>query len=87
MISVLHPSRVVKVGLSLTGSKSITNRLLILRNIYPSLTIKNKSKSQDTVVLENALKSSSNIKDVNHAGTAMRFLTAYYSILEDKKLF
>ena len=86
MISVLHPSRVIKVGLSLTGSKSITNRLLILRNIYPSLTIKNKSKSEDSVVLENALKSSSNVKDINHAGTAMRFLTAFYSILEDKEI-
>ena len=86
MISVLHPSRVIKVGLSLTGSKSITNRLLILRNIYPSLTIKNRSKSEDSVVLENALKSSSNVKDINHAGTAMRFLTAFYSILEDKEI-
>ena len=86
MISVLHPSRVIKVGLSLTGSKSITNRLLILKNIYPSLTIKNKSKSEDSVVLENALKSSSNVKDINHAGTAMRFLTAFYSILEDKEI-
>ena len=86
MISVLHPSRVIKVGLSLTGSKSITNRLLILRNIYPSLTIKNKSKSEDSVVLENALKSSSNVKDINHAGTAMRFLTAFYSILKDKEI-
>ena len=57
MISVLHPNRIVKVDLSLTGSKSITNRLLILRSIYPSLKIKNKSESQDTVVLENALKS------------------------------
>ena len=83
MISVLHPNRIVKVDLSLTGSKSITNRLLILRSIYPSLKIKNKSESQDTVVLENALKSSKNIKDVGHAGTAMRFLTAYYSTLKD----
>ena len=77
MISILHPSRIVKVDLSLTGSKSITNRLLILRSIYPSLKIKNKSKSQDTLVLEKALKSYTNIKDVGHAGTAMRFLTAY----------
>ncbi|MAW08907.1 MAG: 3-phosphoshikimate 1-carboxyvinyltransferase [Flavobacteriaceae bacterium TMED200] len=86
MISVLHPNRIVKVGLSLTGSKSITNRLLILRSIYPSLKIKNKSESQDSVVLENALKSSSNIKDIDHAGTSMRFLTAFYSILENKEI-
>ena len=62
MISVLHPNRILKVNLSLTGSKSITNRLLILRSMYPSLKIKNKSESHDSVVLENALKSSSNIK-------------------------
>ena len=86
MISVLHHNRIVKVGLSLTGSKSITNRLLILRSIYPSLKIKNKSQSQDSVVLENALKSSSNIKDINHAGTSMRFLTAFYSLLENKEV-
>lgn len=86
MISVLHPNRIVKVGLSLTGSKSITNRLLILKSIYPLLKIKNKSESHDTVVLENALKSSSAIKNINHAGTAMRFLTAYYSILEDEEV-
>ena len=86
MISVLHPNKIVKVDLFLTGSKSITNRLLILRSIYPSLKIKNKSESLDTVVLENALKSSTNIKDVGHAGTAMRFLTAYYSILKDKEI-
>jgi len=86
MTSVLHPNRIVKVDLSLTGSKSITNRLLVLRSIYPSLKIKNKSESQDTVVLENALKSFTNIKDVGHAGTAMRFLTAYYSILENEEI-
>ena len=86
MISVLHPNKILKVNLSLTGSKSITNRLLILSSIYPSLKIKNKSESQDTVVLENALKSSSNIKDISHAGTSMRFLTAFYSILEDKEV-
>ena len=86
MISILHPNRVVNVELSITGSKSITNRLLILRSIYPSLKIKNKSNSQDTVVLENALKSSKNIKDVGHAGTAMRFLTAYYSILKNREV-
>ena len=86
MISVLHPNGFIKVCLSLTGSKSITNRLLILKSIYPTLKIKNKSESQDSVVLESALKSSSHIKDINHAGTSMRFLTAFYSILENKEI-
>ncbi|RPG54839.1 MAG: 3-phosphoshikimate 1-carboxyvinyltransferase [Flavobacteriales bacterium] len=86
MISIFNPNISVKVDLTLTGSKSITNRLLILKSIYPSLKIKNKSESQDTVVLENALKSKKNVKDVGHAGTAMRFLTAYYSILKQEEV-
>ena len=86
MISVSHPNRNVKVDLSLTGSKSISNRLLILKSIYPLLKIKNKSKSRDTFALENALKSPTNIKDIGHAGTAMRFLTAYYSILKGREI-
>ena len=86
MISILHPNRIVKADISLTGSKSITNRLLILNAIYSSVKIKNKSESHDAVVLENALKSYSNIKDVHHAGTAMRFLAAYYSSLENEEI-
>ncbi len=86
MISVIHPSRVVNVNLALTGSKSITNRLLILNSIYSSISIENKSESQDTVLLDKALNTNSNIKDIKHAGTAMRFLTAYYSILENNEI-
>ena len=86
MISIIHPSRVVNVNLALTGSKSITNRLLILNSIYSSISIENKSESQDTVLLDKALNTNSNIKDIKHAGTAMRFLTAYYSILENKEI-
>ncbi len=86
MILILHPNKIVKAGISLTGSKSITNRLLILNAIYSSLRIKNKSESHDTIVLENALKSYSNIKDIHHAGTAMRFLTAYYSSFENGEI-
>ena len=44
MISIFNPNISVEVDLTLTGSKSITNRLLILRSIYPSLKIKNKSR-------------------------------------------
>ena len=62
MISVSHPNKIVKACLSLTGSKSITNRLLILKSIYPLIKIKNKSESQDSILLERALNSSSKIK-------------------------
>ncbi len=61
------------------GSKSESNRLLILQALFPSLQIKNLSTSDDTVLLQQALNGSSLIKDIQHAGTAMRFLTAYYA--------
>jgi len=44
----------------------------------------NLSDSDDTQVLQDALESGSATKDIGHAGTAMRFLTAYYSIQEGK---
>lgn len=45
----------------------------------------NLSNSQDTTLLKKALESDSEIVDIHHAGTAMRFLTSYYSIFEGKK--
>ncbi len=65
--------------LILPGSKSIANRLLILKAQYPVITIKNLPNSDDVSVLKNALQNQKNIINIGHAGTAMRFLTAYYS--------
>ena len=66
--------------LSITGSKSESNRLLILKALYPNITILNLSKSDDTNVLKKALTSNSNTVDIHHAGTAMRFLIAFFAI-------
>ena len=41
--------------LSISGSKSESNRLLILKALYPNITILNLSKSDDTNVLHRAL--------------------------------
>ena len=62
-----------------TGSKSESNRLLILQALYPNLTIHNISESDDSVYLKKALHSSEKTIDIHHAGTAMRFLTAYFA--------
>jgi 3-phosphoshikimate 1-carboxyvinyltransferase len=75
-----------KKSVSITGSKSETNRLLILQYLYPNLKIINPSQSDDSVVLKKALHSSSNTIDIHHAGTAMRFLTALFSIIESKEI-
>lgn len=64
---------------NITGSKSESNRLLILQALYPNLSIKNLSNSDDSKVMQTALGQTQGTIDIHHAGTAMRFLTAYYA--------
>jgi len=71
--------------IQITGSKSESNRLLILQALFEGLKIDNISNSDDSQVLQKALKSSSDVIDIHHAGTAMRFLTAYFSIQESRE--
>lgn len=68
----------------ISGSKSETNRLLLLQALYPSLKIENASNSDDSKVMKNALQSVGKSSEINvhHAGTAMRFLTSFYAIQE-----
>ncbi|MFP3594119.1 3-phosphoshikimate 1-carboxyvinyltransferase [Chryseobacterium sp. SIMBA_038] len=68
----------------ISGSKSISNRLLILESLFKNIKIGNLSNSQDTQLLKKALSETTEIVDIHHAGTAMRFLTSYYSIAEGK---
>jgi 3-phosphoshikimate 1-carboxyvinyltransferase len=81
--------RLEKDHLDLTGrirlpaSKSISNRLLILNALAKTPgTMRNLSESDDTKVLMHALDQPSEMIDIGHAGTAMRFLTAFLSIRE-----
>jgi 3-phosphoshikimate 1-carboxyvinyltransferase len=71
-------------AISITGSKSETNRLLLLQALYPNITLENTSNSDDSEVMIKALSSKPNainteLVEVHHAGTAMRFLTAYFA--------
>jgi 3-phosphoshikimate 1-carboxyvinyltransferase len=71
--------------LKITGSKSETNRLLVLQALYPNLVLENTSNSDDSEVMRYALRTQPLVMgfrghNVFHAGTAMRFLTAYFSI-------
>lgn len=70
--------------LQISGSKSISNRLLILESLFANIKIGNLSNSQDTQLLKKALSENTEIVDIHHAGTAMRFLTSYYSIQDGK---
>ena len=71
-------------AIQITGSKSESNRLLLLQALYPEIKIENLSNSDDSNLMRNALNKRSDIIDIHHAGTAMRFLTAFLSIQENR---
>lgn len=75
-----------KTTLSITGSKSESNRLLLLKALYPQITIRNLSNSDDSQLMQKALDSASDVVDIHHAGTAMRFLTAYFAIQNNRSV-
>lgn len=72
--------------ISLTGSKSETNRLLLLQVLYPELDIENASESDDSSIMKAAVLSEGRVIDVHHAGTAMRFLAAFYAVRENSDI-
>ena len=86
MIAKLSHSQIKKdpPSIQITGSKSESNRLLILQALFEDIIIENCSNSDDSEVMIKALKSNDDIIDIHHAGTAMRFLTAYFAVKEDR---
>ena len=77
-------NQLFKNSIVVSGSKSESNRLLILQQLYPQLVIENLSNSDDSVHMQHALKGEGEVADIGHAGTAMRFLTAYFASQEGK---
>ena len=72
--------KTLKGSIVLPGSKSVANRALIIHALsYSPYPIENLSESDDTRVMEQVFNSNSNHFDIGHAGTAMRFLTAFLS--------
>ncbi|MBP6558285.1 MAG: 3-phosphoshikimate 1-carboxyvinyltransferase [Flavobacterium sp.] len=86
-VSTNSPFIIDNLSLSITGSKSETNRLLLLKALFPNITLANTSNSDDSEVMGAALATNNQqpttnneIIDIHHAGTAMRFLTAYFAV-------
>ena len=82
----LKSARLKDAHIVIAGSKSESNRLLILSSLFKSLSLENISNSDDTNYLLNALNSKSSTIDIGHAGTAMRFLTSYFSLTTKKEI-
>ncbi|WP_375242530.1 3-phosphoshikimate 1-carboxyvinyltransferase [Lacinutrix sp.] len=72
-------------SIQITGSKSESNRLLLLQALYPEIKIENVSNSDDSQLMTKALASTEEEIDIHHAGTAMRFLTAYFATQKDRE--
>lgn len=85
-MNVLLQSRVLyqATEIKITGSKSETNRWLLLQEIFPNIVIENSSNADDSELLRFALSTTNEVINIQHAGTAMRFLTAHFAIQEGR---
>lgn len=85
-----HPSSVIRGQIQLPKSKSLFNRAIIIREIArlqnQKIKIIGESDADDVVNLRNALANKSASIAIGDAGTAMRFLTAYYAISGEQKI-
>nr|MBP9549622.1 hypothetical protein [Chitinophagales bacterium] len=80
-VGLTYTADALNASVELEGSKSISNRLLIMRALSKSdFEIKHLSPSDDTQTLLALLKSDNIICDVGAAGTTMRFLTAFFAL-------
>lgn len=90
-ITLTHSSKVINGTVQLTGSKSESNRALIIKAISEGkVNIENISEADDTVLLTRALEVADAVTDQNKiinigpAGTAMRFMTSYLNLIPGK---
>lgn len=86
LLNVLADKRIGE-EITISGSKSESNRLLILQKLFPEITIENLSDSDDSVHMHHALTTEDLLVDIGHAGTAMRFLTSYFAVNKGREVF
>jgi len=79
-MKVIAPNKITSNTVEVPTSKSIANRLLIMQALAGEGKIKNLSRADDTVVLQEMLTNLPDTLNVGHAGTAFRFLTAFLAI-------
>jgi 3-phosphoshikimate 1-carboxyvinyltransferase len=75
---ISKPDKIVNGIINLPSSKSISNRILVINAIsFSPREVRNLSDSDDTRVMQQIFSSNTNFFDIGHAGTAMRFMTAF----------
>ncbi len=79
--TISKKDKTLKGRIRLNGSKSISNRVLIIRALCPDhFEIQHLSNAEDTETLDRLLRSEDDLLDAKAAGTTFRFLTAYLSM-------
>jgi len=87
IVKVSHPTKKIQTRIRIPGSKSESNRALIINALSGNqLKLQNLSTARDTQHLVSLLMSNDNTIDVLDAGTSMRFLTAYYAATNQAKI-
>ncbi|NGM64276.1 3-phosphoshikimate 1-carboxyvinyltransferase [Sphingobacterium sp. SGR-19] len=90
-LTLRRPSKVIQGTVQLTGSKSESNRALIIQALSRgAVKVENLSAAADTVIMNKALTLADTSRetgetitvDIGPAGTAMRFLTSYLNLVE-----
>jgi len=85
-LSLSYVGKAAKGTVTLAGSKSISNRVLIIQALCgDDFDITNLSTSDDTVTLQQLLASDAKVLDAHHAGTTYRFMTAYLAASEGER--
>lgn len=85
-ILVKPPKKSIKAEIKLAASKSECNRALIINALTDfRCELSNISEARDSQTMLRLLKSAEPVADVIDAGTTMRFLTAYFSVTNQKK--
>lgn len=81
-IRIHFPKSIIRGTIHLDGSKSISNRALIMKALAKEATISldHLSNSKDTQLMQSLLQSNEPVLDAGAAGTTFRFLTAFLSI-------
>jgi len=80
-------NKTLKGKIVLSGSKSESNRVLIIKALcQKDFNIENISNSDDTKLLVNLLNSNENILNTKNAGTVMRFLSSFFALTTNKEI-
>tara|TARA_B110001469_G_scaffold53727_1_gene51852 strand:- start:4010 stop:5239 length:1230 start_codon:yes stop_codon:yes gene_type:complete len=85
LLNVSNSKKIIE-EITISGSKSESNRLLILQQLFPEISIENLSDSDDSIHLQHALSTKDSLIDIGHAGTAMRFLVGYFASKQNSEV-